>query len=149
MPTGTSRARASWQGGLADGQGTVSTSSGVLTSSEVSWKARAERNAETPQTSPEELIGAAIAACFSMALANDLAQGGHAPEKLDVSSTTHFEVGAGGAKISDIHLDVKGKVPGMDQPSFQQAVDGAARNCPVSQALKGNVQITANAQLQS
>jgi osmotically inducible protein OsmC len=132
-----------------EGKGTASTASGTLDSAQMHWKARANREEETPTTSPEELISAAMASCFSMALSNALAQQGNPPEHLHVTATTAFHTGEGGAKINDIHVDVKGKVPGIDQQGFQQAVDQAKVNCPVSQALKGNVQITAKGELQS
>ena len=149
MPVGKSRAHATWQGNLMDGKGTTSTASGVIKSAQLNWKARAERSENTATTSPEELIGAALASCYSMALSNILTQQGHAPQQLDVTATTQFSVGEGGAKISDIHLDVTGKVPGIDNQAFQQAVDQAKVGCPVSQALKGNVEISAKGRLES
>lgn len=139
------RAEVTWQGDLMGGSGTVeSVGSGAFGPLDVSWPSRAEDS--NGKTSPEELIAAAHASCFSMALANGLAQSGNAPESLSVSATVTFVPGTG---ITRSALDVLGVVPGLDEDAFRQAADDAKENCPVSQALKGNVELTLNARLQS
>lgn len=139
------RAEVTWQGDLMGGSGTVeSVGSGAFGPLDVSWPSRAED--PNGKTSPEELIAAAHASCFSMALANGLAQSGNAPESLSVSATVTFVPGTG---ITRSALDVLGVVPGLDEDAFRQAADDARENCPVSQALKGNVELTLNARLQS
>jgi osmotically inducible protein OsmC len=135
------RADAVWNGSLVDGSGTVSTASGSLSGLAVSWPTRSEQGEEA--TSPEELIAAAHAACYAMALSHGLAQGGNAPEELRVSATVGFQAGQG---ITGIQLDVHGRVPGIDQAAFAEAAAGAAANCPVSKALAG-VEITHTATL--
>ena len=139
-------ASVTWRGSLMDGEGTIdNVTSGVLSSLEVDWLNRSE----DPQgkTSPEELIAAAHAACFSMALSNGLAQGGHAPEQLEVSAVVTFEQVEGGWKVATSALDVQGTVPGMDEAAFRKAAEQAKDGCPVSGALKGNVGMTVNARL--
>jgi osmotically inducible protein OsmC len=140
-----SKAQAVWQGNLAEGKGTVRMSSGAAPEMPVSWGARTNR-AGTTNTSPEELIAAAHAACFCMALSNGLNQKGHPPKQLNVTATCTFEVDQG-ASIKSMALDVTGDVPGIDQAGFEEAVRGAKEGCPVSKALKGNVDITASARL--
>ena len=138
-------ARVVWEGDLPHGKGMITkTGSGALGDLPVTWASRTERSAD--KTSPEELIAAAHAACFAMALSYGLANAGNAPERLEVSATSTFET-AGGPKFSKIVLDVRGAVPGMDQAAFEQAAQGAGQMCPVSQALKGNVEIQVNATL--
>jgi osmotically inducible protein OsmC len=135
-------AHVTWHGDLPHGNGVIDTSgSGALGNLPVSWASRAERS--DGKTSPEELIAAAHASCFSMALAHTLAQGGHAPEQLDVSATVTFSL-EGGPKITRSVLEVRGTVPGIDQDGFAEAAQGAGQNCPVSQALKGSVEIVVN-----
>jgi osmotically inducible protein OsmC len=114
----------------------------VLGGLDVSW---ASRSAEPGgKTSPEELIAAAHATCFSMALSHGLAQDGHAPERLDASATVTFQPGEG---ITKIALTVRGQVPGLDADAFQAAAETAKENCPVSQALKAVPEITLDAAL--
>jgi osmotically inducible protein OsmC len=131
------------------GSGAVSLKSGVIQNQTVSWAARTERGDNTAQTSPEELIAGALASCFSMALSNALGGNGTPPDELRVNATTVFDVGSGGAKISSIHLDVEGNVPGMSEADFARFADQAKAGCPVSGALKGNVDITLSAKLAS
>lgn len=135
------KASAVWRGSLMEGDGTVSGASGALTELGVTWPKRAEQGTEA--TSPEELIAAAHAACYSMALAHGLAQAGNAPERLDVTATVGFQPGEG---ITGSHLDVQGRVPGIDQAAFEAAAAAAAAGCPVSQALAG-VKVTHTARL--
>ncbi len=140
------RAEVVWEGDLMSGSGTItSTGSGALSNLGVSWKARTEEPGGS--TSPEELIAAAHAACFSMALSHGLAQAGNPPERLDVSATCTFEQVEGGWKITTMELDVSGRVPGLDAAAFQQAAEEAKDGCPVSGALKGNVEMSVRAEL--
>ena len=137
------RAEATWQGSLMDGSGRIeNVTSGVLGGLDVTWASRSEEPGG--RTSPEELIAAAHATCFSMALANGLAQEGHAPDRLDTSATVTFQPGEG---ITKIALTVRGQVPGMDDDGFQEAAKTAKENCPVSKALASVPEISLDAQL--
>jgi osmotically inducible protein OsmC len=139
-------AEVTWEGSLLEGSGKVeSTSSGAISDLEVTWASRSEED-DGGRTSPEEKLAAAHASCYSMALSHGLAQAGNAPEKLAVKATSTFVPGTG---ITEMKLDVTGKVPGMDEQAFQEAAQAAAENCPVSQALKGNVDIVLDARLAS
>jgi lipoyl-dependent peroxiredoxin len=139
------KAEVTWQGDLMSGNGRIdSVTSGAVGGLDVSWPARAEE--PEGKTSPEELIAAAHATCFSMALSHGLAQAGHPPEELKTSATVTFQPGEGITKIS---LDVAGRVPGIDEGAFQQAADGAKQNCPVSKALTGVPEISLTARLES
>jgi osmotically inducible protein OsmC len=139
------RAEAIWEGSLMEGSGTItSTDSGALPELPVTWASRTE--SPEGRTSPEELIAAAHAACFSMALAHALAQAGNPPERLETSATVTFVPGTG---ITKSALTVLGRVPGIDGDSFEQAAEGAKEGCPVSGALKGNVEFTLDATLES
>jgi lipoyl-dependent peroxiredoxin len=139
------RADVVWEGSLMDGSGTiVSTTSGALPELPVSWAARTE--SPGGKTSPEDLIAAAHAACFSMALSLALAQAGNAPDRLETSATVTFVPGTG---ITKSALTVTGRVPGIDEAGFREAAEGAKEGCPVSGALKGNVELTVDARLQS
>jgi osmotically inducible protein OsmC len=140
-----SKAQAKWSGNLTEGKGSVRLGSGAAPELPVSWAARTNRAGNT-NTSPEELIAAAHAACFCMALSNGLNQKGKPPKHLDVSATCTFEVDQGAA-IKSMVLDVTGDVPGLDQAGFLEAANGAKEGCPVSKALKGNVDIQLNARL--
>jgi lipoyl-dependent peroxiredoxin len=137
------RAEVTWKGSLMDGSGTItSTTTGAIGEQPVSWAARAEEPGD--KTSPEELIAAAHAACFSMALSHGLAQAGNTPEQLDTSATVTFQPGEG---IIRIALAVEGRVPGLDGAAFRQAAEGAKENCPVSKALASVPEITLDARL--
>jgi osmotically inducible protein OsmC len=139
------RAQVTWRGDLMSGEGTIeSVGSGAFAPLDVTWASRTE----TPdgKTSPEELIAAAHAACFSMALSHALAQAGTAPESLSVSATVTFVPGTG---ITSSALEVEGKVPGLDEAGFSEAAEQAKDGCPVSGALKGNVELSVNARLAS
>ncbi len=139
------RADATWQGSLMDGGGRIeTTTSGVIGGLDVSWPSRAEEPGG--KTSPEELIAAAHASCFSMALSSGLAKGGHAPESLSTSATVTFVPGTG---ITKSVIDVTGVVPGIDEETFRQAAEQAKDNCPVSKALAGNVEMSVSARLQT
>jgi lipoyl-dependent peroxiredoxin len=127
----TRRASAQWQGSLMDGSGEVSLESSGVGTYPVSWPARsADPNGVT---SPEELIAAAHSTCFSMALAHGLAQAGTPPTRLETSAEVDFVPGTG---ITEIRLQVRGDVPGLDAGGFLAAAEKAKTNCPVSQALK-------------
>jgi osmotically inducible protein OsmC len=147
MPTTHSRAEASWSGDLTGGSGHVRPQSGAFPELPISWSRRAQR--EQGGTSPEELIAAAHAGCFSMALSNELARAGHPPERLEVSASVAFETGRpDGAAITQIELTVRARVPGADQASFQAAAEAARTGCPVSKALAA-VDIRLQASLES
>jgi lipoyl-dependent peroxiredoxin len=140
-----SRAEAVWEGDLAHGSGKVTSGSGAFGGLEVSWSARTEGAAA--KTTPEELIAAAHAACFSMALAHGLAEAGTPPERLDVHAVCSFEQADGGYAITTMELSVEGRVPGIDEAAFQEAAEQAKDGCPVSGALEGNVEITVQPRL--
>jgi osmotically inducible protein OsmC len=139
------RADVVWQGSLMDGSGTItSTGSGVLPELPITWTSRAE--SPDGRTSPEELIAAAHAACFAMALSHALAEAGNPPERLETSATVTFVPGPG---ITKSALTAKGRVPGIDESAFREAAEGAKENCPVSGALKGNVELSLDAEFES
>ena len=138
-----SKAEATWRGDLMGGSGTVRVASGAFPEQALTWRARAE--SREAGTSPEELIAAAHAGCFAMALSFGLAQAGHAPERLDTSARVGFQPGDG---ITGIHLTVQGRVPGLDEAGFRQAAEAAKSGCPVSKALAA-VPITLEASLAS
>ena len=145
MAQAESHAEAVWEGNLLEGSGTVSGGSGASGELAVTWKARTER--PDPKTSPEELIAEAHAACFAMAFSNTLDQAGHAPERLTVSAVCAFDVGGGGARITSMALDVVGRVPGLDAAEFERLAQEADQGCPVSNALRGNLDIRVTAKL--
>jgi osmotically inducible protein OsmC len=137
------RAEVTWKGDLMSGSGTIdNVTSGAIGQLEVSWPARSEQ--PNGKTSPEELIAAAEATCFSMALSHGLAQQGHAPEQLQTSATVTFQPGEG---ITRIVLTVNGRVPGIDEDTFRQAAEQAKQNCPVSKALAGVPEMTLDSTL--
>jgi lipoyl-dependent peroxiredoxin len=139
------RAEAVWQGDLLNGSGTIEqVPSGAFGPLDVSWAARAEE--PNGKTSPEELIAAAWASCFAMALSNGLAKAGTPPERLETSATITFQPGEG---ITKAVLTVRGTVPGLDKAGFDAAANDAKANCPVSQALAGIPDVTLDAQLAS
>src|SRR5919201_3992800 len=134
-------AEVTWQGSLLEGSGTIErVGSGAFGPLDVTWASRAEDPAG--RTSPEELIAAAHAACFSMALSHGLAQDGTPASELKTSATVTFVPGTG---ITKIALTVRGSVPGLDDTAFRQAAETAKENCPVSQALAGVGEITLDA----
>ena len=133
-------AHATWNGDLMSGSGRVSTGSGAVSDLALTWKARAED--ASAGSSPEELIAAALAACFSMALSHGLAQDGHPPTSIDTDATATFDRTDEGFRVTKIALSVRGDVPGLDEDGFRAAAEGAKVNCPVSKALEGNVEIT-------
>lgn len=132
-----STASTRWEGDLFTGAGTTTLASGAAGPLAVDWTARSEESGG--KTSPEELIAAAHASCFSMAFSNGLAKAGTPPTSLDVKATATFVPGTG---ITGMVLQVSGDVPGLDADGFAEAANAAKEGCPVSQALKGNVPIT-------
>jgi osmotically inducible protein OsmC len=138
-------AEAVWEGSLMEGSGTITkTGSGALPELPVTWASRTE--SPDGRTSPEELIAAAHASCFAMALSHALAQAGNAPERLETSATITFVPGTG---ITKAALTVVGRIPGIEENAFREAAEGAKEGCPVSGALKGNVELTLDARLES
>lgn len=133
---------AHWSGGLKDGRGTVSTDSGVLRQTQYSFSTRFENGTGT---NPEELIAAAHAGCFSMALSAQLGSAGMTAESIDTKATVSLEKIDDGFSITAVHLDVKAKIPGADKAKFEEATQNAKKGCPVSKVLNAN--ITMNAQL--
>jgi lipoyl-dependent peroxiredoxin len=138
-------ANAVWTGDLLRGQGTVKGTSGALGEMGVSWSSRTE--APAGKTSPEELLAAAHAACFSMALSAGLGRIQKPPESISVSATATFDKVGDGWKVTSMVLDVVGKVPGLSAAEFEAAATAAGQGCPISGALKGNVDITVHAKL--
>jgi lipoyl-dependent peroxiredoxin len=140
-------ATVTWTGDLAGGSGSVSAgTSQLFTDLPVSWSARTE--APAGQTSPEELLAAAHASCFSMALAGALAKGGTPPEHLHVSATVTFDKVGDAWTVVSSQLDVVGVVPGLSEADFDSAAQNAKENCPVSRALAGNVELSVDATLE-
>jgi osmotically inducible protein OsmC len=136
-------ATATWHGDLMSGSGEIDEApSGAFGPLQVTWSSRAEES--NGRTSPEELLAAAHATCFAMALAHGLAQGGHAPERLQTSATVTFVPGTG---VTRSALTVVGSVPGVEEDAFRAAAEEAKENCPVSKAL-GGVEKTLDARLQ-
>lgn len=143
MPTRDGTAE--WRGNLKEGSGTVSVASGLF-DGQYSYSTRFE---EGPGTNPEELIAAAHAACFSMALSNILAGDGHTPESVNTTAKVHLRVVEGAPTIAQIDLVTEGRVPGIDQDQFTDYANQAKAGCPVSRALAGVGEMTLEATLQS
>jgi osmotically inducible protein OsmC len=135
-------ASAHWSGGLKDGKGTVSTQSGVLNETQYSFSTRFENGAGT---NPEELIAAAHAGCFSMALSAQLGNAVMTAESIDTKATLTMDKTDAGFTITSVHLDVKVRIPGADQAKFDEAAQNAKKGCPVSRVL--NADITMDAKL--
>ncbi|WP_104083020.1 OsmC family peroxiredoxin [Cryobacterium sp. Y11] len=142
MPTTlTSEATTVWTGDLSSGSGTVTLNSSHSAEFSVNWKARTEGVSNT--TNPEELLGAAHASCFSMALANALSAAGHTPESIQTTAAVTFAVGTG---VIGSHLLVSAKIPGLTEAEFEAFAQDAKENCPISKALAG-IPITIEAEL--
>jgi len=133
-------ATAHWSGGLKDGKGTVSTQSGVLSQTQYSFSTRFENGVGT---NPEELIAAAHAGCFTMALSAQLGNAGMTAESIDTNATLTLDKTDAGFTITAIHLDVKAKIPGADKAKFDQAASEAEKGCPVSRVLKATITMAA------
>jgi osmotically inducible protein OsmC len=141
------RAEATWEGDLMSGSGRVSAvTTGVFAGLPVTWAARTEEAGG--KTSPEELLAAAHAACFSMAFSNILAKAGTPPERLEVSAEVTFDKVGDGWKVVSSALQVRGTVPGATADSFREAAEKAKDGCPISGALKGNVELSVDASLE-
>ncbi|MCY1275319.1 Peroxiredoxin OsmC [compost metagenome] len=140
----TKHAAAHWQGGLKDGKGSLSTESGVLRDTPYGFRARFEGQ---PGTNPEELIGAAHAGCFSMALSMQLGLAGMTAERIDTKAEVTLEQDEGGFTITAVHLSLLARIPGAERAAFESAVEAAKTGCPVSKLL--NAEITLDASLES
>ena len=134
------KASAVWKGGLKDGKGAVSADSGVLSSTPYSFVTRFEN---TPGTNPEELIAAAHAACFSMALSAQLGAANLTPSSINTTASLSLEKLESGWAITTIHLDVVGRVANADDAAFQKAAENAKAGCPVSKVLNAKITMTA------
>jgi lipoyl-dependent peroxiredoxin len=132
-----------WRGGLKDGKGTVSTDSGVLSNTQYSFSTRFE---DGKGTNPEELIAAAHAGCFSMALSAQLGNAGMTAEEIQTTASVSLDKTDGGFAITAVHLDVRAKIPGADKQAFETAATNAKSGCPVSKVL--NATITMDAKLE-
>src|SRR5689334_22622321 len=138
------KASAKWQGGLKDGKGTLSSDSGVLNNTKYSFHTRFENE---PGTNPEELIAAAHAGCFSMALSNQLGQAGMTADEINTTAAVTLEKTDAGFGITEVHLTVRARIPNADNAKFQEAANAAKAGCPVSKVL--NAQITMDAKLET
>jgi osmotically inducible protein OsmC len=134
------KASAVWNGGLKDGKGRISTDSGVLKDTQYSFSTRFE---DGVGTNPEELIAAAHAGCFSMALSGQLTGAGQPPESIHTTATVTMEKTDAGFTITTIHLDVDARVPGIDQAGFATAANNAKAGCPISRLLNAEITMTA------
>jgi lipoyl-dependent peroxiredoxin len=134
------KATAVWNGSLKDGKGNISTESGVLSKAPYSFKTRFENERGT---NPEELIAAAHAGCFTMALSAQLGAVGITPESLETTAAVTLEKQGDGFAITKVHLEVTGRIPNADQAAFDKAAQGAKANCPVSKLLKAEITMTA------
>jgi osmotically inducible protein OsmC len=133
-----------WSGGLKDGKGTVSSQSGVLKDTPYSFSTRFENGAGT---NPEELIAAAHAGCFTMALSAQLADAGMTAQRLETTADVSLDKGEGGFAITAVHLNLVARIPGADRQAFEAAAQAAKQNCPVSKLL--NAKITMDARLEA
>ena len=138
-------AKAEWQGDLLSGSGTVSTESGAVRNATIKWSSRAD--AADENTSPEELIAAAHASCVLMALANGLAQAGTPAQRLESEATATFDKVGEGFRMTTMRLQIRGGADGVDEEGFRKAAEDAKENCPVSQALSDDVEVTLDASL--
>ena len=134
-------ATAQWKGGLKDGKGTVSTQSGVLSQTQYSFSTRFENGIGT---NPEELVAAAHAGCFSMALSGQLGNASMTAQTIDTKATLTFEKTDAGFTVTAIHLDVKARIPGGNKAAFDKAADEAKKTCPISRLLNTKISMTAS-----
>jgi lipoyl-dependent peroxiredoxin len=147
MPLAERTAKSRWEGSLNEGSGRFSVGSGAINDQPVTWAARTEQPGG--KTSPEELVAAANATCFSMALSAALGKAGTPPDSLDVTATCALDRINGKLKVTTMNLSVIGRVPGIDAEAFKSAAQEAGKNCPISGALRGNVEINVRAELES
>jgi lipoyl-dependent peroxiredoxin len=139
-------AEVSWQGSLIEGSGTIEqVGSGAFGPLDVTWASRTEESGG--RTSPEELIAAAHASCILMALAGALVRAGAQPKKMESEARSTFDKVGEAFAITKMEISIRAEVEGIDDVGFREAAEGAKENCPVSQALKGNVEVTLDAQL--
>ena len=138
------KASAIWKGGLKDGKGSISTDSGVLSDTQYSFSTRFE---DGIGTNPEELIGAAHAGCFSMALSGQLGNAGMTAESIKTAATVTMEKTDAGFTVTEVHLEVTAKIPGANEEAFNTAANNAKTGCPISRLL--NAKITMDAKLES
>jgi osmotically inducible protein OsmC len=142
------QAEANWSGDLLGGGGAVSAStSGIFDNQAITWRARTE--ASEGKTSPEELLAAAHASCYAMAVSHELSQAGHAPERVDVSVVVSADKTDSGWTVQASAITMRAKVPGIDQATFAEKANAAKAGCPISRAISGNVEITLDATLES
>src|SRR6185312_6774085 len=134
------KASAVWNGSLKEGKGSISTDSGVLSKTQYSFSTRFENGAGT---NPEELIAAAHAGCFTMALSEQLGNAGITPESLETTEAVSLEKLEAGFTVTKIHLDVTGRIPGNDAAAFEKAAQAAKAGCPISRLLKAEITMTA------
>jgi len=138
------KASAHWQGGLKDGKGTITTDSGILKEAQYSFGTRFESGIGT---NPEELIAAAHAGCFTMALSSELGKANLKPESLNTTAAVTFEIVEGKPTISKIKLTTRASIPGAEKAAFDKAAEDAKSGCPISRLFHGNTEITLDAQL--
>ena len=142
------QADANWSGDLLAGGGSVSaSSSGIFSDQAITWRARTE--ASEGKTSPEELLAAAHAACYSMAVSNELAKAGFAPERVDVSVVVSADKTDSGWTVLSSAISVRANVPGIEEALFMEKAEAAKGGCPISKAMSGSVEITLQATLES
>ena len=142
------RAEAHWSGNLAEGSGAVSAAtSGIFREQGITWRARTE--ASEGKTSPEELLAAAHAACFSMAVSNELSKAGFPPERVDVTVEVEADKREAGWTVIGSHITLRATVPGVDEATFAAQAEKAKGGCPISRALSDSVQVTLDASLRS
>lgn len=145
MAMNKDRADAVWEGTVTEGKGRVTVASGSFPEQEITLRRRTEGGGG--KTSPEELLAAAHAGCYSMALAAALSRNGTPPERLDVSAEVSLDRIESGLKITSVELKARGRVPGLDAAAFQELARSAEKSCPVSNALRGNLDIRLEAEL--
>jgi len=133
-------ASAHWQGGIKDGKGTLSTQSGALANAPYGFNTRFE---DQPGTNPEELLGAAHAGCFTMALSKELGEAGMTAESIDTQADVTLDKSGGGFAITAVHLTLKARIPGADRTAFEHAVESAKNGCPVSKVLNAEITLEA------
>jgi lipoyl-dependent peroxiredoxin len=142
----THTAKATWEGDLAGGSGQAELDSGAAPAIDMTWKGRVE--GVEGMSSPEELLAAAHASCFSMALSHELSGAGNPPERVSVTAAVSIEPVEGGFAVKRSELSVRGSVPGIDAAAFEEAARAAAEGCPISGALRGNVDVSVDATLE-
>lgn len=149
MANFSSTAEATWIGDLQGGSGMIEFGTGACPNAPVTWASRTESS--DGKTSPEELVAAAHASCYAMAFSHVLANGGHKPEHVHVAATVGFgpKAGGGGFEVKSSALEVRGKVSGLDQAAFERLAAEGEQGCPISNALRGNIDITVKATLES